>query len=63
MIKGKNSLNYEYYNRYLINCGFTVFSEIDLINDLFKEKLNNLPEQKIDSKGIVFMNELVVFLS
>lgn len=63
MIKEKNSLNYEYYNRYLINCGFTVFSEIDLINDLFKEKLNNLPEQKIDSKGIVFMNELVVFLS
>lgn len=61
MIKEKNSLNYEYYNRYLINCGSNIISEIDLINDFFKKKLNNLPEQEIDTKEMIFLNELVVF--
>ena len=61
MLKGKDNLDYEYYNRYLINCGFTVVNEIDLLNDFFKEKLNNLPEQEIDPKEMIFLNELVVF--
>ena len=61
MIKEKNNLDYKYFNRYLINCGSTVVNEIDLINDFFKEKLNNLPEYEIDPKEMVFLNELVVF--
>ena len=61
MLKEKNNLDYEYFNRYLINCGSNNLTEIDLINDFFKEKLNNLPEQEIDPKEMIFLNELVVF--
>jgi len=44
MLKGKNNLNYEYYNQYLINCGFNNPSNMELLNDFFKEKLNILQE-------------------
>lgn len=61
MLKGKNNLDYEYFNRYLINCGFNNPSEIELLNDFFIEKLNILPEQKLDPKKVIFLDELVTF--
>ena len=50
MLKGKNNLDYEYFNRYLINCGGLNPSEIELLRDFFNEKLNLLPEHEIDPK-------------
>ena len=35
MLKGKNNLDYEYFNRYLINCGGLNPSEIELLRDFF----------------------------
>ena len=61
MIKGKNNLNYEYYNQYLINCGGLNPSEIELLRDFFNEKLNLLPEHEIDPKKLILLNELVIF--
>ena len=61
MIRGKNNLNYEYYNRYLVNCGANNLTEIDLINDFFKERLHNLPEHDLDPPSMILLNELVTF--
>ena len=61
MIRGKNNLNYEYFNRYLTNCGSNNPPNMELLNDFFKEKLNMLPEQKLDSKKLILLNELVIF--
>jgi len=61
MLKGKNNLNYEYYNQYLINCGFNNPSNMELLNDFFKEKLNILQEHEIEPSNVVLLNELVVF--
>ena len=61
MLKGKDNLDYEYFNRYLTNCGSNNLTEIDLINDFFKQKLNMLPEQKLDPPNMIFLNELVTF--
>ena len=61
MIKGKNNLDYEYFNRYLINCGGLNPSEIELLRDFFNEKLNLLPEHEIDPKKVILLNELVIF--
>jgi len=61
MIKEKNNLDYKYFNRYLINCGSTVVNEIDLINDFFKERLQNLPEHELDPPSMILLNELVTF--
>ena len=61
MIKGKNNLNYEYYNQYLINCGYNNPSIMELLNDFFKEKLNILPEHEIEPSNVILLNELVIF--
>ena len=61
MLRGKNNLNYEYFNRYLTNCGGLNPPNMELLNDFFKEKLNMLPEQKLDSKKLILLNELVIF--
>ena len=61
MLKGKDNLNYEYFNNYLINCGSTIPTEIDLINDFFKERLHNLPEHELDPPSMILLNELVTF--
>ena len=61
MIRGKNNLNYEYFNRYLTNCGSNNPPNMELLNDFFKEKLNLLPEQKLDPKKVIFLDELVTF--
>ena len=39
MLKERNNLDYEYFNRYLANCGSLDPSNMELINDFFKEKL------------------------
>ena len=54
MIKGKNNLNYEYYNQYLINCGSNNPPNMELLNDFFNEKLNILPEHEIEPSKCEF---------
>ena len=44
MIKGKNNLDYNYFNRYLTNCGALNPTEMELLNDFFKERLN-IPQE------------------
>jgi hypothetical protein len=61
MIKGKNNLDYEYFNRYLANCGSLDPTDMSLISSFFREKLKILPEYEIDPKEMVFLNELVTF--
>ena len=61
MIKGKNNLNYEYYNQYLINCGSNNPLNMELLNDFFKEKLNMLSEHEIEPSNVILLNELIVF--
>ena len=61
MLKEKNNLGYEYFNRYLINCGSANPPNMELLNDFFKEKLNILPEQKLDPPNMILLNELVTF--
>ena len=61
MLKGKNNLDYEYFNRYLMNCGGLNSSEIELLRDFFNEKLNLTPEHELDPKKVVLLNELVIF--
>jgi hypothetical protein len=61
MLKERNNLDYEYFNRYLINCGGLNPSEIELLRDFFNEKLNLLPEYEIDPKKVILLNELVIF--
>ena len=39
MLKQKNKLDYEYFNRYLKNCGYNDISELDLLDDFFKETI------------------------
>jgi hypothetical protein len=61
MLKGKNNLDYEYFNRYLINCGGLNPSEIELLRDFFNEKLNLLPEHELDAKKLILLNEFGLF--
>ena len=61
MIRGKNNLNYEYFNRYLTNCGSNNPPNMELLRDFFNEKLNLLPEHEIDPKKVILLNELVIF--
>lgn len=61
MIRGKNNLDYEYFNRYLTNCGGLNPSDIELLRDFFNEKLNLPLEHEIDPKKVILLNELVVF--
>ena len=64
MLTGRDNLDYEYFNRYLKNCGSIIdISEMELLNDFFKEKLNLLPEHELDPEKVIFLNELVSFLS
>tara|TARA_B110000971_G_scaffold129540_1_gene132545 strand:+ start:41 stop:247 length:207 start_codon:yes stop_codon:yes gene_type:complete len=61
MLKERNNLDYEYFNRYLANCGSLDPSNMELINDFFKEKLNMLPEHEIEPSNVILLNELIVF--
>ena len=61
MLKEKNNLDYTYFNSYLINCGSSNPSDIELLRDFFNEKLNMLPEQKLDPEKLILLNELVIF--
>ena len=61
MIKGKDNLDYEYFNRYLANCGSLDPSNMELLNDFFIEKLNILPEHELDAKKVILLNEFGLF--
>jgi len=61
MLKGKNNLDYEYFNKYLTNCGSNNPPNMELLRDFFNEKLNLLPEHEIDPKKVILLNELVIF--
>ena len=61
MLTGRNNLDYEYFNRYLKNCGYNDISEMELLNDFFKERLNLPPEHELDAKKVIFLDELVTF--
>ena len=61
MLTGRNNLDYEYFNRYLKNCGYNDISEMELLNDFFKEKLNMLSEHELEPSNVVLLNELVIF--
>ena len=61
MLKGKDNLDYEYFNRYLTNCGYNDLTEMDLLDVFFKEKLNILTEHEIEPSRVVLLNELIVF--
>jgi hypothetical protein len=61
MIKEKGNLDYEYFNRYLTNCGALNPSNMELLNDFFKQRLNVPPEYELDPKKLILLNELVIF--
>ena len=61
MLKGKNKLDYEYFNRYLTNCGFVNPTDMELLNDFFKQRLNVPPEHELDPEKLILLNELVIF--
>ena len=61
MLKGKDNLGYEYFNKYLTNCGSNNPPNMELLNDFFKEKLNILPDHEIEPSRVVLLNELIVF--
>jgi len=61
MLKGKNNLDYEYFNRYLKNCGFVNPTDMELLNDFFKERLNIPQEHELDAKKLILLNEFGLF--
>jgi hypothetical protein len=61
MIKEKGNLDYEYFNRYLINCGSLDPSNMELLNDFFKQRLNVPPEYELDPKKLILLNEFDIF--
>jgi|TARA_R110002073_G_scaffold49331_2_gene131736 hypothetical protein len=61
MLKGKDNLNYEYFNRYLINCGSTNPSDMEVLKDFFIEKLNIPPEYELDPEKVILLNEFDIF--
>lgn len=61
MLKGKNNLDYEYFNRYMINCGYTNPPHMELLNDFFKQRLNVPPEYELDPKKLILLNEFDIF--
>ena len=58
MLKEKNNLDYEYFNRYLINCGFNNPSNMELLNDFFEERLHILKEHELDPEKLILLNEV-----
>ena len=61
MLKGKDNLDYEYFNRYLTNCGYTNPPNMELLNDFFKQRLNVPPEYELDPKKLILLNEFDIF--
>ena len=61
MLKEKNNLGYEYFNKYLTNCWSNNPPNMELLRDFFNEKLNLTPEHELDPKKVILLNELVIF--
>jgi hypothetical protein len=61
MLKGKDNLDYEYFNRYMINCGFVNPTDMELLRDFFNENLNLPLEHEIDPKKVILLNEFGLF--
>ena len=61
MLTGRNNLDYEYFNRYLTNCGALNPTDMDLLNDFFKQRLNVPPEYELDPKKLILLNEFDIF--
>tara|TARA_B110000503_G_scaffold110581_1_gene165476 strand:+ start:2371 stop:2577 length:207 start_codon:yes stop_codon:yes gene_type:complete len=61
MLKERNNLDYEYFNRYLANCGSLDPSNMGLLNDFFKQRLNVPPEYELDPKKLILLNEFDIF--
>ena len=61
MLKERNNLDYEYFNRYLANCGSLDPSNMELLNDFFKQRLNVPPEYELDPKKLILLNEFDIF--
>ena len=61
MLKEKNNLDCEYFNRYLINCGFNNPSNMELLNDFFEERLHILKEHELDPEKLILLNEFGFF--
>ncbi|MDB4181767.1 hypothetical protein N9737_03475 [Polaribacter sp.] len=61
MLTGRNNLDYEYFNRYLTNCGALNPTDMDLLNDFFKQRLNVPPEYELDAKKLILLNEFGLF--
>jgi hypothetical protein len=61
MLKEKNNLDYNYFNRYMVNCGSTNSTDMELLNDFFEERLHILKEHELDPKKVILLNELVIF--
>jgi len=62
MIKSQNSMDYNYFNRYLKNCGSPEPLNIYTLDEFFQQKLNVLPEHKIDPKEVVLLYEYEMFV-
>ncbi len=61
MIKGKNNLDYNYFNRYLTNCGALNPTDMELLKDFFKQRINVPPEYELDPKKMILLNEFGLF--
>lgn len=62
MIKGRENLNYNYYNHYLKNCGSEIPDDIEIIYEFFISKLNILDGQEIDPKQVILLNEFMLYV-
>ena len=56
MIKEKGNLDYEYFNRYLTNCGALNPTDMELLKDFFKQRINVPPEYELDPKKMILLN-------
>lgn len=62
MIKSQKSMDYNYFNRYLKNCGSPEPLNMNTLDEFFRLKLNVLPEHEIDPKEVVLLHEYEMFI-
>ena len=62
MIIERHSMDYNYFNRYLKNCGSPEPLKMNTIEEFFRQELNVLPEHEIDPKEVVLLYEYEMFM-